>query len=72
LLVEPDAFDLTHLPLDVSAGASSWMQHIALDVHPEEDWETVAACLDELEATGALTWLEASARPIAAARADQH
>ena len=67
-LAEPDAFDLGQLPLDVSAGAWVSGHHIAVDVHPEEDWESVAAHLDDLQAEGALRWIEASALPIAASR----
>jgi len=67
-LAEPDAFDLDQLPLDVSAGAWVSGPHFAVDVHPEEDWESVAAHLDDLQAAGALEWVEASALPIAAAR----
>ena len=63
-----DTFDLEQLPLDVSAGAWSSGPHVAVDVHPEEDWESVAARLDELQASGSLEWVEASALPIAAAR----
>jgi hypothetical protein len=67
-LAELDAFDLDQLPLDVSAGAWVSGPHFAVDVHPEEDWESVAAHLDDLQAAGALEWVEASALPIAAAR----
>lgn len=42
--------------------------NFAVDVHPEEDWESVAAHLDGLQAEGALSWIEASALPIAASR----
>ena len=67
-LTEPDAFDLGQLPLDVSAGAWVSGHHVAVDVHPEEDWESVAAHLDDLQAEGALSWIEASALPIAMSR----
>jgi hypothetical protein len=60
-----EGFELPQLPLDASSAAWMDAHHVAVDVHPEEDWASVTACLDALERVGTLAWRLASARPIA-------